>query len=116
MIELTPAQRRELRAQAHALAPVAAIGKSGLTDAVVREIDRCLSSHGLVKVRTTSEHRTQRQAWLDELVTRLGCAPVQRIGRVAVLWRPRPEPEGDPSVPTGRRAEPHRPKRRFQAG
>jgi RNA-binding protein len=116
MIELTPARRRELRAQAHALAPVAAIGKSGLTDAVLREIDRCLSSHGLVKVRAMSEHRTQRQAWLDELVARLECAPVQCIGRVAVLWRPSPEAAQAPAAPPARRAGPHRPKRRFQAG
>jgi putative YhbY family RNA-binding protein len=113
MTELTPARRRELRAQAHALAPVAAIGKSG-TDAVLREIDRCLSSHGLVKVRDM--YRTQQQACLDELVARLECAPVQCIGRVAVLWRPRPEAAQAPAVPTARRDAPHRPKRHRQTG
>lgn len=92
-IELTPAQRKALRAEAHPLSPVAAIGKAGITPAVLTEIDSCLRAHGLIKVRAGSDERSEREAWLGALAEQLDCAPVQSIGRVLVLWRPLPDPE-----------------------
>jgi RNA-binding protein len=43
--ELTPAQRRDLRARAHHLQPVVMIGDAGLTPEVIREIEANLKSH-----------------------------------------------------------------------
>jgi RNA-binding protein len=101
-IELTPAERKSLKADAHALSPVAAIGKAGITPAVLKEIDACLRSHGLIKVRAGSDERDERAAWLLELAGQLDCAPVQAIGRVLVLWRPKPD---EPvAAPAGQRA------------
>ena len=97
-IELTPAERKSLKADAHALSPVAAIGKSGLTPSVLKEIDASLRSHGLIKVRAGSDERDERAAWLLELADQLDCAAVQNIGRVLVLWRPKPdEPIASPA-------------------
>ena len=39
MIELTPAQRRAFRAQAHHLHPVVSVASNGLTPAVLNEVD-----------------------------------------------------------------------------
>jgi RNA-binding protein len=97
-IELTPAERKALKADAHALSPVAAIGKAGITPAVIKEIDACLRSHALIKVRAGSDERDERAAWLLTLSEQLDCAPVQAIGRVLILWRPQPEePAAAPS-------------------
>ena len=54
---LTPAQRSELRSEAHALNPVVIIGAEGLTKAVLAEIDRSLAAHGLIKIRVFSDDR-----------------------------------------------------------
>ena len=51
MIELTPAQRRDLRARAHHLNPVVTIAGNGLTPAVVAEIERALQAHELIKFK-----------------------------------------------------------------
>ena len=48
MLTLTPAERSELRSQAHGLSPVVMIGDSGLTPAVVKETDTALKAHGLI--------------------------------------------------------------------
>ncbi len=85
---LTPAQRKEKRAEAHGLDPVVAIGHDGLTAGVVREIDLALSAHGLIKIRVFSDDRTARQALLGQLADQLGAAPIQHIGKLLVLWRP----------------------------
>ena len=58
-IQLTPAQRKDKRADAHHLDPVVMIGGDGLTDAVVKEIDAALKAHGLIKVRVFSDDRGQ---------------------------------------------------------
>ena len=89
-IELSPAQRKERRAAAHHLDPVAMIGGDGLTPAVVREIDHALSAHGLIKVRVLSDDRASREAMLARLADDLGAAPIQHIGKLLVLWRPLP--------------------------
>lgn len=87
-IVLNPAQRKQLRADAHHLQPVVIVGGDGLTDAVIGEADRALSAHGLMKVRVFSDDRLARQEMLQSLADRLDAAPVQHIGKLLVLWRP----------------------------
>lgn len=89
-IELTPAQRKEFRAQAHHLDPVVLIGSEGLTAAVRKEVDAALKAHGLIKVRAFTDDRAAREAMLQTLADELGAAPVQHIGKLLVLWRPKP--------------------------
>lgn len=89
-IELTPAERKAHRAEAHHLDPVVMIGEGGLTDAVVRETDAALNAHGLIKIRVHGDDRAARDALLAQLADRLGAAPVQHIGKLLVLWRPKP--------------------------
>lgn len=92
-IHLTPAQRKEKRAEAHHLDPVVLIGSEGLTPAVEKEIDAALKAHGLIKVRVFSDDRDARNALLDTLSENLNAAPIQHIGKLLVLWRPIPPKE-----------------------
>ena len=90
-IQLTPAERKEKRAEAHHLSPVAMIGGEGLTPAVVKEINAALNAHGLIKVRVFSDERQTREDFFASLADQLGAAPIQHIGKLLVLWRPQPE-------------------------
>jgi RNA-binding protein len=89
MLKLTPAQRSDLRSQAHGLAPVVMIGDSGLTPAVMKEIDASLNSHGLIKVRVLGDDRDARVAHYETICADLGAAPVQHIGKLLVVYRPK---------------------------
>ncbi len=84
---LPPARRSELRADAHVLKPVVLIGESGLTPAVLREIDCHLVAHTLIKVRIFAEDRQVRLAMSQEICERLQAALVQQIGKMIVLYR-----------------------------
>ena len=86
-LALDPTQRRNHRAAAHHLHPVAAIGQDGLSAAVLKEVDAALAVHGLVKVRANSADRAEREGWLQRLADELDAAPVQHIGKLLVLWR-----------------------------
>jgi RNA-binding protein len=92
-IQLTPAQRKEKRADAHHLDPVVMIGSDGLTPAVQKEVDAALNAHGLIKVRVFSDDRTGRETIFTTLAEQLSAAPIQHIGKLLVLWRPMPEKE-----------------------
>ncbi len=101
-IQLTPAQRKEYRAEAHHLNPVVMIGSEGLTPAVLKEIDSALNAHGLIKVRVFSDDRAARDTLLASVADELEAAPIQHIGKLLVLWRPLPAKEVQES--TDRRA------------
>ena len=90
-IQLTPAQRKAKRADAHHLDPVVLLGGDGLTPAVVKEIDAALNAHGLIKVRVFSDDREARDTMYNTLADQLNAAPIQHIGKLLVLWRPMPE-------------------------
>lgn len=92
-IQLTPAQRKDKRADAHHLDPVVLIGGEGLTPAVRKEVDAALNAHGLIKVRVFSDERETREEILATLADTLNAAPIQHIGKLLVLWRPIPPKE-----------------------
>ncbi len=92
-IQLTPAQRKVHRADAHHLDPIVMIGGDGLTPAVKKEAESALRAHGLIKVRVFSDDRLAREAMLRTLADELDAAPIQHIGKLLVLWRPKVEKE-----------------------
>lgn len=85
--------RRALRARAHALKPVVLIGSAGVTDAVADELDRALAHHELVKIRFQGADRDTVTDGVAALCERLRAQPIQRIGKVAVVYRERPRDE-----------------------
>jgi RNA-binding protein len=90
-IVLTAAQNRFLRGQAHDLKAMLQVGGKGVTDAVVTEVAAALEHHELIKVKIAATDREARDAIIDALVARSDAALVQRIGHVAILYRPSEE-------------------------
>ena len=90
-MSLTNKERAHLKARAHALEPKVMVGHGGLTPAVIAEIDRALTAHELIKVKILGDDREAREAMGDEIGAAPDAAPAQRVGKVIVLWRPKPE-------------------------
>lgn len=105
MNALSPTEVRALRAAAHHLNPTVAIAGNGLTPNVLKEIDVSLKSHELIKVKLHGIERAERAALLDQICAALDCAPVQSIGNILILWRPKPEAE-ETAKPRRRKVEP----------
>ncbi|MDR1887780.1 MAG: YhbY family RNA-binding protein [Zoogloeaceae bacterium] len=108
MLQISSEQRRQLRAQAHALAPVVSIARHGLSDAVLKEIDASLKAHELIKIRVYNDERAAREGHLTTICEALNAAPVQHIGKLLVVWRPRPKD-------TNARKAPPKPERRTKS-
>jgi putative YhbY family RNA-binding protein len=88
---LTARERQQLKARAHALEPVVNVGQHGVTGDVAKELDRALLAHELIKVKVTAPDRDAREALCNEIVAKTDAAEIQRVGKVLVLWRPKPE-------------------------
>ncbi|MCC6472621.1 MAG: YhbY family RNA-binding protein [Burkholderiales bacterium] len=112
---LRGADRRALRARAHALKPVVWIAGNGLTPGVMAELDRALHAHELIKIHTAAGDRAAREVLLEDICRTLGAEPVQIIGKTLVAFRARPDatPEHAPAA-ARRRKGPRRTKRSFQ--
>ena len=93
---LGPAERKALKARAHALEPVVWIGDAGVTGAVIAEIERSLAAQELIKVRAPGLGREAREAVMAEVCARCAAQPVQHIGKVLVLYRRKPETQTVP--------------------
>jgi RNA-binding protein len=101
-MKLTPAERSALRADAHALNPIVIIGEAGLTPAVLKEIDASLNSHGLIKIRVFGDDRETRVGMYETICGNLGAAPVQHIGKLLVIYRPKKEAQKELSATRGK--------------
>ena len=66
------------------------VGHGGVTDGVAAEIDRALQARELIKVKMLAE-RDEREAIAAMISTRTDSAIVQQVGKVVVLWRPKPD-------------------------
>jgi len=89
---LTSKQRSYLTALANKLEPVAALGRAGLSEAVVAHFKNELDRHELIKLRFT-DHKESRDDFARDLAVRTGSELVRVIGNVAVFFRANPDPE-----------------------
>jgi len=85
-MSLTEKQKRELRGRGHALKPVVSIGNSGLSKAVLRELELSLEHHELMKIRIAGAGREQRRKIIEQICTTFDIELVQAIGHIALVY------------------------------
>ena len=67
------------------------VGRAGVTDAVVREVDEALEARELIKVRLSGD-RDERARAAAAIAQRTGAEVAGRVGRIAILYRENPDP------------------------
>lgn len=92
MLQLSPSQRRFLKAQAHHLNPVVMIGDAGLTTSVLKEAEVALAAHELIKIKIHSDERELRDALMEQICLKTGATPVQHIGKILVIYKAAKKP------------------------
>ena len=84
---ITSKQRSYLKSLAHNIDPVVYIGKEGLTDNIIMELDRCLEARELVKVKLQEGADLDPKTVANEVLEPLGAEFVQAIVRKFTLYR-----------------------------
>ena len=90
--QLTSVLKKKLRGIGQRLKPHVHIGRQGLSETVLAEIDTALLKNGLIKVRFEAE-RTVMQNYIAKIVEQLGCERVGNVGKVGIFFREIPEVE-----------------------
>ncbi|MCA9673883.1 MAG: ribosome assembly RNA-binding protein YhbY [Kofleriaceae bacterium] len=86
-MSLTGKQRRHLRALGHAMAPVAHIGKDGLSEPFVLAVSQALTDHELIKVKLLEAAALDRHEAAEDLATRTQSQVAQVLGNTILLYR-----------------------------
>ena len=84
---ITSKQRSYLRSLAHNIDPTVYIGKAGVTENVIKEIDQCLEARELVKIKLQEGAELDAKTVANELAPGLRAEFVQAIGRKFTLYR-----------------------------
>lgn len=84
---ITSKQRSFLKALAHGEDAAVYIGKAGLTENVIKEIDMCLEARELVKVKIQEGCELDPKETVNSLTGPLKAEFVQAIGRKFTLYR-----------------------------
>jgi len=89
---LTGTARKFLRGLAHDFEPVVHVGRAGVTQTVLGALRRALADHELIKVKLAAE-RDERDRMATEIEAACDAEVVGRIGTIAIVYRPDPDPE-----------------------
>ena len=86
---LSAERKKYLRQLGHELKPVVTIAGKGLSETVLKELNRALNDHELIKIKLQVEDKAATIAQLSE---QTGAAVVQTIGHIALILRPAAQP------------------------
>ncbi len=89
---MTGKERAVFRAQANTLEPIIQIGKDGISENLIKQVDDTLNARELIKIRIHLETspKTPREC-AQELAGVLSAEIIQVIGGIIVLYRERKE-------------------------
>ena len=93
-MDITSKQRKALSKKAHHLDPVVMVGQQGLTEGVVKAVDKALEDHELIKVRFI-DFKEGRREISSEMAEKTGSLLVRVIGNVAILYRENDDKENE---------------------
>ena len=84
---LTGKQRAKLRAEANGIPALYQIGKDGISENVLKQLDEALEARELIKVHVLDSALLDTRETADGIAETLGADTVQTIGSKFVLYR-----------------------------
>lgn len=87
---LSSAEKKELRGLAQRLKPHLHVGKQGLSETVMGEIEMALLKNGLIKIRFEAE-RAAIKGYCEEITEKRSCEYIGGVGKTGVFFRDMPE-------------------------
>ena len=84
---LTSKQRAQLRGMANTMETILQIGKGGISEQTIKQIDDALTARELIKIRTLETSPVTTREAADGIAAQIGADVVQVIGTKIVLYR-----------------------------
>ncbi len=92
MNELANNQKKQLRAESHDLRPLVHIGKKGLSDELITEVDLCLQNHELLKIKFLDCKEKRKEA-SNDICKKLNAHKISLVGNILTLYREQEDEE-----------------------
>ncbi len=84
---LTGKQKRFLRSKAHHLDPIFQVGKGGVNENMIKQINEALEARELIKVSILQNCEEDKDSITEAVVAGTGAELVQLIGKVIILYK-----------------------------
>lgn len=84
---ITSKQRSYLRSMANKINPIFQLGKDGINDNFLKQINEALETRELIKITVLNNSGYEAREASDAIVSELQCEGVQVIGNKIVLYR-----------------------------
>ncbi len=84
---ITTKQRAQLRALANPLEVILQVGKGGIIDTLVKQVDDALTARELIKIKVLENAPVNAREAAQELAEKTGADVVQVIGMKVSLYR-----------------------------
>lgn len=86
-MDLRGKQKRYLRSQAHEMRPLFQIGKEGINENWLKQIEAALNKHELIKINILQNATVSEDEVIAYIEANSQIQVVQKIGRVLVLFK-----------------------------
>ena len=84
---MTGKQRAYLRGLANTMDPIFQIGKNGIEEAFLNQLEDALEARELIKIKVLENSGLGAREASDEICWRIGCEGIQAIGSKIVLYK-----------------------------
>lgn len=84
---ITGKQRAYLRGLANTMDPIFQIGKNGIEDTFLNQLEEALEARELIKVKVLENSGLAAREASDEICNAIGCEGIQAIGSKIVLYK-----------------------------
>ncbi|WP_111640980.1 ribosome assembly RNA-binding protein YhbY [Marinimicrobium alkaliphilum] len=89
---LSADRKKQFRSIGHNLKPVVTVADNGLTEGVLKELNRALNDHELIKVKLAVTEREDRNAVIEQIKALPKVEVIQQVGKIALVYKPAKEP------------------------
>ena len=79
--------RLNYKAQSHKIGVSVLIGKAGLSEKVIDEINTQLKAHKLIKIKVSSNDKIYRNQIQEKICKITGSVVINRIGKILVIFK-----------------------------
>jgi RNA-binding protein len=86
-MSLTSKQKKYLKGLAHSMDSLLQVGKAGVSDEFLKEADRILTEHELIKVKIAAMTKDDFKAIAADVCAQTNSELVHLIGRIAIVYR-----------------------------
>jgi len=94
-IKLTGKQARHLRGLGHSLKPILQLGKTGITEGFIKQVNTGLEAHELIKIKLLKSSPISKDVAGLEISEKTGASLAQSIGKTLIFYREKKE---DPKI------------------